>query len=86
MPKLVHLSLKENNLSELHGFFSLRILTELYMDGNDFVSISEELNELSKLKILSLSHNAIYRTVELNLPNLETIDLSHNQLAELGFL
>ncbi|KAJ9558560.1 hypothetical protein OSB04_013174 [Centaurea solstitialis] len=64
---LVCLSLKDNNLSDNSfptDFSSLSMLKELYLDGNDIVSLPDCVKRLPRLEVLSMEKCNILTTLE----------------------
>ena len=83
---LTHLSCRENNLMEIEGLKFVPKLQEVYLDGNEMMEISENWNDLKSLHTFSLSFNRIEAAVQLKLPLLHCINVSHNKLKSLSFL
>ncbi|MFS7906699.1 putative TIR domain, P-loop containing nucleoside triphosphate hydrolase [Helianthus anomalus] len=64
---LVHLSLKNNNLSNKSfpmDFSSLSMLKELYLDGNPIDSMPSCVRTLPRLQILNMSYCKMLKTIE----------------------
>ncbi len=77
-PRLKAPCLSRNNISSFPGNLGslFPVLVELYLDNNRMSTIP---GKLPTLKILSLRNNNITTIVnDLNLPNLEHLDLTHN--------
>ncbi|XP_072553262.1 extracellular matrix protein 2 [Salminus brasiliensis] len=83
---LKHLKLDNNRFSFIPAGLP-RSLEELRMSHNQMVEVQDHvLNKSVHLRVLDLSHNllrenSIYPNAWINLPKLEALDLSHNQLS-----
>ncbi|XP_076936430.1 uncharacterized protein LOC143603535 [Bidens hawaiensis] len=83
---LVHLSLKNSNLSNKSfpmDFSSLIVLKKLYLDGNPIVSLPSCVRTLPRLELLSMAECAMLKTVARPPPTLTVLSLtSHSEMSQ----
>ena len=84
LPALTHISVRDNKLDGITNLENVPNLAEIYLDGNVIEQLS--LPKLEQLTVLSVANNGIETADSLDLPNLETINLSRNKLNNLEFL
>lgn len=77
--------LEQNGIMEIEGLAGLERLVSLFLHNNTIRRIAG-LDGLRNLRILNLSHNFITKLENLAdaVPLLETLQISHNQLASLA--
>lgn len=91
VPALKHVILSNNMLEsiEMGSFTGARNLTELYIESNKIRTIEENALSLPKLEIISLKDNRLKTLPKMvfeSTPKLEKVDLSNNDLEEIGDL
>lgn len=89
VPLLKTLVLSNNLLQsiESRSFIGAKELAELHLDSNLIQSIDADAFDFPRLEILSLRDNRLKSlpiNIFANLTSLEKIDLSHNELTEIG--
>ena len=67
--------------------FQLSQLTEIFLYGNKFVTLPQEIGHLGNLETLALSENSLQSLPDtlVNLKRLRVLDLRHNKLNEVSY-